>query len=39
MNCNDASVEYRNTEDVLRFKPGREGNNAYDIKSCLSYSN
>jgi len=39
MSCNDAAVEYRNTEDVLCFEPGREGNNAYGIKSGLSYSN
>jgi len=39
MGCNDASVEYPNTEDVLSFKPRREGNNAYDIKSGLSCSN
>jgi hypothetical protein len=40
MSCNDASVEYRNTEHVLGFKPPeQEGINAYDIKSGLSYSN
>jgi hypothetical protein len=38
MSFNDASFEHHNTEDVLLFKPGLQGNSAYDIKSGLSYS-